>query len=148
MGLRKEGVLVCEGLPGEGVQVEAEDAGDGGGGVDLAAEHALSNFDQRHVATASLQYTTGMGLRGGAIRTGRIAAMLAELDELHAGRKRINSLGEVVEATPESEFISTVRFNSFIEQAPEDPLNVLRVPSTAKAWMSACRQTSRPCTAP
>jgi hypothetical protein len=62
-----------------------------------------------------------------------IAAMLAELDELHAGRKRINSLGEVVEATPESEFISTVRFNSFIEQAPEDPLNVLRVPSTAKA---------------
>lgn len=64
---------------------------------------------------------------------GAIAAMLAELDDLHAGRKRFNSLGEIVETSPDSEFISTVRFSSFIEQAPEDPLGLLKVPSTAKA---------------
>jgi hypothetical protein len=64
---------------------------------------------------------------------GAIAAMLTELDDLHAGRKRFNSLGEIVNVSPDTGFISTVRFNSFIEKAPEDPLGVLRVPSTAKA---------------
>ncbi len=46
--------------------------------LDLAAERALSNFDQRHVASASLQYTTGMGMRGGALRTGRVAGLLKD----------------------------------------------------------------------
>ncbi|MBL8215342.1 MAG: TonB-dependent receptor [Bryobacterales bacterium] len=45
---------------------------------DLAAERALSNFDQRHVVSAGLQYTTGMGMRGGALRTGRMAAFLKD----------------------------------------------------------------------
>ncbi|HQV40995.1 MAG: DUF2806 domain-containing protein [Moraxellaceae bacterium] len=62
-----------------------------------------------------------------------IAGMLAELDDLHAGRKRFNSLGEIVDKPADSEFISTVRFNTIIEQAPEDPLDILRVPSTTKA---------------
>lgn len=62
-----------------------------------------------------------------------IKGMLAELDDLHAGRKRFNSLGEVVDTPEDNEYISTIRFSSFIEQAPEDPLSSLSVPSTAKA---------------
>lgn len=62
-----------------------------------------------------------------------VAGMLAELDDLHAGRKRFNSLGEIVDSPEDAEYISTIRFNSVIEQAPDDPLAVLRVPSTAKA---------------
>jgi hypothetical protein len=37
---------------------------------DLDAERALSNFDQRHQLTAQLQYTTGMGVAGGALLDG------------------------------------------------------------------------------
>jgi hypothetical protein len=38
--------------------------------LDLRAERARSGFDQRHVFNGMLQYTTGMGLRGGALATG------------------------------------------------------------------------------
>lgn len=62
-----------------------------------------------------------------------IKGMLAELDDLHAGRKLFNSLGEIVDTPEDNEYISTIRFSSFIEQAPEDPLSALNVPSTAKA---------------
>jgi trimeric autotransporter adhesin len=37
---------------------------------DLSAERGLSTFDQRHLMTAELQYTTGMGVRGGTLRSG------------------------------------------------------------------------------
>jgi hypothetical protein len=54
-----------------------DDAGLGGGGglvaqnwLDLSAERALSNFDQRHVMRFTMQYTTGMGLRGGSLLSG------------------------------------------------------------------------------
>jgi hypothetical protein len=36
----------------------------------LDAERGPSNFDQRHLVTAQLQYTTGMGVRGGAMLDG------------------------------------------------------------------------------
>ena len=36
----------------------------------LDAERAPSNFDQRHLFTAQVQYTTGQGLGGGAMMTG------------------------------------------------------------------------------
>lgn len=36
----------------------------------LSAERGRSTFDQRHLLSASLQYTTGMGLGGGALLTG------------------------------------------------------------------------------
>lgn len=41
--------------------------------LDLSAERARSNFDQRHAITAQFQYTSGMGTRGGlfAGRAGR-----------------------------------------------------------------------------
>ena len=38
--------------------------------LNLAAERGLSNFDQRHLFTAALQYSTGSGVRGGALLNG------------------------------------------------------------------------------
>lgn len=38
--------------------------------LDLDAERALSNFDQRHLLSVQAQYTTGMGLGGGALLGG------------------------------------------------------------------------------
>ncbi|HYL38448.1 MAG TPA: carboxypeptidase regulatory-like domain-containing protein [Bryobacteraceae bacterium] len=46
--------------------------------LDLAAERALSNFDQRHQLTAHLQYTTGMGVAGGTLVNGWKGALLKE----------------------------------------------------------------------
>lgn len=46
--------------------------------LDLAAERGLSNFDQRHLLTGMIQYTTGMGLRGGALTSGWKAALFKE----------------------------------------------------------------------
>ena len=37
---------------------------------DLDAERAPSNFDQRHLLTAQFQYTTGVGVAGGALLDG------------------------------------------------------------------------------
>ena len=54
-----------------------DDAALGGAGaliaqnwLDLSAERALSNFDQRHVMRFTMQYTTGMGLHGGSLLSG------------------------------------------------------------------------------
>lgn len=38
--------------------------------LDLSGERGLSNFDQRHVVSATLQYTTGMGVAGGTLMGG------------------------------------------------------------------------------
>jgi carboxypeptidase family protein len=38
--------------------------------LDLRAERGLSTFDQRHRLTVQIQYTTGMGLGGGALLSG------------------------------------------------------------------------------
>ena len=38
--------------------------------LDLSAERGLSNFDQRHLVSATLQYTTGMGMSGGTLLSG------------------------------------------------------------------------------
>lgn len=38
--------------------------------LDLSAERSLSTFDQRHLLSATVQYTTGMGLSGGALLNG------------------------------------------------------------------------------
>jgi len=46
--------------------------------LNLGAERGRSNFDQRHLLTASVQYTTGMGLRGGALATGWAGRLLKE----------------------------------------------------------------------
>jgi trimeric autotransporter adhesin len=56
--------------------------------LDLAAERALSSFDQRHYATAQIQYTTGMGVGGGALVNGWKGALFKEwtvLSQITAG---------------------------------------------------------------
>jgi hypothetical protein len=73
----------------------------------LRAERGLSNFDQRHLLTAQFQYTTGMGLAGGSLLTGRVATILREwtvLANINAGSGR-----------------------------PETPLYFVQVPGTAVA---------------
>jgi hypothetical protein len=44
----------------------------------LAAERSLSAFDQRHLLTLQLQYTTGMGVKSGTLLTGWKSALLKE----------------------------------------------------------------------
>jgi hypothetical protein len=46
--------------------------------LDLSAERGLSNFDQRHLLNAQIQYTTGMGLAGGTLLSGRKGALFKE----------------------------------------------------------------------
>ena len=57
----------------------------GGGGaliaqdwLNLRGERALSNFDQRHLLSVTMQYTSGMGLRGGSLLGGWRGAALKE----------------------------------------------------------------------
>jgi hypothetical protein len=46
--------------------------------LNLSAERSLSSFDQRHLLTLQAQYTSGMGIRGGTLLTGRKGALLKE----------------------------------------------------------------------
>jgi hypothetical protein len=46
--------------------------------LDLRAERGLSTFDQRHVLTAQLEYTTGMGLGGQTLRSGWQGLLIKE----------------------------------------------------------------------
>ena len=46
--------------------------------LDLRAERGLSTFDQRHVFSAQVQYTTGMGLGGGTLIGGWRGALLKD----------------------------------------------------------------------
>ena len=46
--------------------------------LDLSAERGLSNIDQRHVLSASLQYTSGMGMHGGALLSGWRGVLLKQ----------------------------------------------------------------------
>ncbi|HEY3938870.1 MAG TPA: carboxypeptidase regulatory-like domain-containing protein [Bryobacteraceae bacterium] len=56
--------------------------------LDLSAERGLSSFDQRHLLSAQLQYTSGMGSAGGTLLTGWKGALLKEwtfLTQITAG---------------------------------------------------------------
>lgn len=46
--------------------------------LNLRSERALSNFDQRHLLSVQMQYTTGMGLGGGTLLSGWRGALLKE----------------------------------------------------------------------
>jgi trimeric autotransporter adhesin len=46
--------------------------------LNLRGERGLSNFDQRHLLTAQMQYTSGMGIGGGTLLTGWKGALLKE----------------------------------------------------------------------
>ena len=87
-------------LGGQGFAVTQSAAGSGGGSpgaalmppsaassgnamiaqnwLDLAAERSRSSFDQRHLLSAQIQYTTGMGLAGGTLLTGWRGALVKD----------------------------------------------------------------------
>ncbi|MGA2736595.1 MAG: carboxypeptidase regulatory-like domain-containing protein [Bryobacteraceae bacterium] len=46
--------------------------------LDLSAERGLSTFDQRHLLSLQMQYTTGMGTGGGTLLTGWKGALFKE----------------------------------------------------------------------
>jgi hypothetical protein len=46
--------------------------------LDLSAERALSNFDQRHLLAFTAQYTTGQGIGGGTLLSGWRGALFKE----------------------------------------------------------------------
>ncbi len=46
--------------------------------LDLSAERGLSSFDQRHLVNLQAQYTSGMGMHGGALLTGWRGALFKE----------------------------------------------------------------------
>ncbi len=46
--------------------------------LNLSAERALSSFDQRHLLSLQIQYTSGMGLAGGTLLNGWRGALLKE----------------------------------------------------------------------
>jgi trimeric autotransporter adhesin len=46
--------------------------------LDLSAERGLSSFDQRHLLNLQIQYTTGMGLRGGTLVNGWRGALFKQ----------------------------------------------------------------------
>lgn len=46
--------------------------------LNVSGERSLSNFDQRHVVSFTMQYTTGMGLRGGSLLSGWRGAAFKE----------------------------------------------------------------------
>ena len=80
---------------------------------DLAAERGLSSFDQRNALTAQLQYTSGMGLRGGALLEGWRGALLKQwtfLTAITAG-SGLPQTPLVVTAVPGTGVTNTVRPN-------------------------------------
>jgi len=80
---------------------------------DLRAERGLSSFDQRHLLTAQLQYTTGMGMHGGSLLTGwrgRVFKEWTVLTQMTAG----SGLPETpiyFAAVPGTGFSGTIRPN-------------------------------------
>jgi hypothetical protein len=46
--------------------------------LDLRAERSLSNFDQRHLVSVQMQYSTGMGIAGSALVGGWKGALLKQ----------------------------------------------------------------------
>jgi hypothetical protein len=56
--------------------------------LNLSGERGLSNFDQRHLVSASAQYTSGMGLKGGTLMGGWTGGLFKDwtvLTQLTAG---------------------------------------------------------------
>jgi hypothetical protein len=56
--------------------------------LDLRAERGLSSFDQRHLMSLQLQYTSGMGVRGGMLMSGwrgRVFKQWTFLTQINAG---------------------------------------------------------------
>lgn len=80
---------------------------------DLAAESGLSSFDQRNALTAQLQYTSGMGLKGGTLLGGWRGALLKQwtlLTAITAG-SGLPETPLIVTAVPGTGVTNTIRPN-------------------------------------
>ncbi|HEX4006393.1 MAG TPA: carboxypeptidase-like regulatory domain-containing protein [Acidobacteriaceae bacterium] len=78
---------------------------------DLAAERGLSSFDQRNLLTATAQYTSGMGLKGGTLLSGWRGALVKEwtfLTDITAG-SGLPETPMYLEAVPETGVTGTIR---------------------------------------
>ncbi|HEV2280250.1 MAG TPA: carboxypeptidase-like regulatory domain-containing protein [Acidobacteriaceae bacterium] len=78
---------------------------------DLAAERGLSSFDQRNTLTAQLQYTSGMGLKGGGLLGGWRGTLLKQwtfLTKIKAG-SGLPQTPLVVQAVPGTGVTNTIR---------------------------------------
>jgi hypothetical protein len=73
------------GIASGGSAVSSSPSGGGGGSTSIAqnwrnlrGEHGRSSFDQRHAFTFTMQYTTGEGLRAGALMSGWRGTLLKD----------------------------------------------------------------------
>jgi len=81
--------------------------------LDLSAERSLSSFDQRHLLSAQIQYTTGMGVAGGTLLNGWKGALFKQwifLTTISAG-SGLPETPAYVEPVPGTSFF-TLRPNS------------------------------------
>ena len=79
--------------------------------LDLKAERGLSTFDQRHLLSATLQYTTGEGLGGGTLISGWAGRLYKEwtvLNVLTAGSGKPET-PEYLDAVNETGFSGSIR---------------------------------------
>ncbi len=79
--------------------------------LDLNAERSLSSFDQRHLLTALLQYTSGMGAGGGTLVSGWRGALFKEWTfqtQVTAG-SGFPETPVYLEAVPGTGFTGTIR---------------------------------------
>lgn len=61
---------VASAAPGAAAAAPARNLAVAQNWLDLSAERGLSSFDQRHLLTATIQYTTGVGTAGGTLLSG------------------------------------------------------------------------------
>ncbi len=79
--------------------------------LNLAAERGLSTFDQRNVLDAQIQYTSGMGLKGGTLLSGWRGVLLKEwtfMTVITAG-SGLPETPLVLEAVPGTGVTNTIR---------------------------------------
>jgi hypothetical protein len=79
--------------------------------LNLHAERSLSSFDQRHLLSLQAQYTSGEGLGGGTLMTGRRGRLLKEwtlLTDITAGTG-LPETPVYFEAVPGTGFTGTIR---------------------------------------
>lgn len=81
--------------------------------LDLRGERGPSNFDQRHVLKLQVQYTTGMGMRGGTFLDGWKGTLLKEwtvMSEISAG-SGLPETPVYLASTPGTGITGTIRPN-------------------------------------
>jgi hypothetical protein len=110
--------------------------------LNLSAERGLSTFDQRHLLSVQAQYTSGMGMKGGTLLTGRKGALLKEwtfLTQITAG-SGLPETPVYLEPVQGTGFTGTIRPD--VTGAAVSPLNpAFYAPPAAGQWGTAARDS-------